>query len=106
MKRLALLALSVLVCSGVIALADDATKMGSAKNGDITCHGTITKIDKTAKMMTMKDAKGVESTCYWDDSTKVTGEAKEGAMATVKCEMKDGKMRAKELTVEAPKGKM
>ena len=110
MKRLATLALSALLCTGSVALADDAMKSGSMKKDEkmaaskmVTCKGTITKMDKDGKMMMMKDAKGKEETCYWDDSTKVTGEMKEGAMATVKCDMKDGKMMAKSVTVMSGK---
>ena len=113
MKRLALLALSALLCTGAVALADEAMKSGSMKKDEgmksadmTTCKGTITKMDKDGKMMMMKDAKGKESTCYWDDSTKVTGDMKVGAKATVKCDMKDGKMMAKEVTVMGEKKKM
>jgi hypothetical protein len=110
-KRIAGLALSALLCSSVVVLAQDSAKPDSMKKDSTmkmeTCKGTITKMDKDAKMMTMKDAKGKESTCYWNDSTKVTGEMKEGAMATVKCEMQGDKMMAKEVHVMGEKkGKM
>ena len=111
MKRIAGLALSALLCSGAIALAQDSMKHDSMKKDSgmkmETCKGTITKMDKDARMMTMKDAKGKESTCYWNDSTKVTGEMKEGAMATVKCEMQGDKMMAREVhMMSEKKGKM
>jgi hypothetical protein len=108
-KRLAILALSALLCTSALAFADEAVKQDSMKKEGMksdkmmACKGTITKMDKDAKMMTMKDAKGKESTCYWDDSTKVTGEMKEGEMATVKCDMKDGKMMAKEVKMMGAK---
>ncbi len=114
MKRVATLALSALLCSSVVALAQDSMKHDSMKKGDsmksgrmMTCRGTVTKMDQSARTMTMKDSKGKESTCYWDDSTKVTGEMKEGAMATVKCEMHGDKMMAKEVRMmPEKKGKM
>jgi hypothetical protein len=38
---------------------------------------------------------------YWDDSTKVTGEMKEGSMATVHYMMHDGKMMATSVSMKA-----
>ena len=66
--------------------------MKSAKM--MTAKGTVMKMDKDAKMMTMKSSKGKEMTMYWDDSTKVMGDMKEGSMATVHYMMHDGKMMA------------
>lgn len=109
MKRIATIVLSALLCTGAIALAQDSMKKDSGMKSSKmeTCKGTITKMDKGAKMMTMKEANGKDSTCYWDDSTKVTGEMKEGAMAAVHCEMKDGKMMARDIKVMGEKkGKM
>lgn len=114
MKRIAGLALSALLCSSVVVLAQDSMKHDSMKKDSsmssskmAACKGTITKMDKDAKMMTMKESNGKESTCYWNDSTKMTGEMKEGAKATVKCEMQGDKMMAKEIHVMGDKkGKM
>jgi hypothetical protein len=108
-KRLAILALSALLCTSALAFADEAMKQDSMKKEGMksdkmmTCKGTITKMDKAAKMMTMKDAKGKEETCYWDDSTKVMGDMEEGKKATVKCEMQGDKMMAKEVKMMGAK---
>jgi hypothetical protein len=95
-KRLAFLAFASLLCFGASVRADDAMKKddGMKSMHMMTCKGTITKMDKDGKMMVMKDAKGKETTCYWDANTKVTGDMKEGAMATVKCTMNGDKMMA------------
>lgn len=111
MKRLAALTIAAVLCTGLVAWAQDSMKSDDSMKKDsgmksskmMACRGTITKMDKDAKMMTMKDSKGKEETCYWDDSTKVKGEMKEGAMASVKCEMKDGKMMAKQVTMMGEK---
>ena len=101
MKRILSLAIALALCTGAALFADDAMKKDDAmKSGSMksekmmTARGTITKMDKDGKMMTMKNAKGKEMTMYWDDSTKVTGDMAEGAMATVHYQMHDGKMMA------------
>ena len=103
MKRFLTLFLSAMVCTGAVLFADemkkdDAMKSGSMKSDSMksgkmmTARGTIMKMDKDAKMMTMKSSKGKEMTMYWDDSTKVVGDMKEGSMTMVHYMMHDGKM--------------
>ena len=101
MKRVLMVFLAFLLCTGAALFADDAMKKDDAmKSGSMksektmTAHGTITRMDKDGKMMTMKDAHGKEMTMYWDDSTKVMGDMKEGEMATVHYAMHEGKMMA------------
>jgi len=101
MKRALILSLAFLLCTGAALLADDTMKKDDTMKSDsmksakmMTAKGTITKMDKDGKMMTMKNAKGKEMTMYWDDSTKVTGDMAEGSMATVHYMMHDGKMMA------------
>ena len=97
MKRFLTLFLSAMVCTGAVLFADEMKKDDSMKSGMksekmMTAQGTIMKMDKDAKMMTMKSSKGKEMTMYWDDSTKVEGDMKEGSMAKVHYMMHDGKM--------------
>ena len=99
MKKLFTLALSALLCTAAVVKAEDAMKKDDAKKSTMsakmmTAHGTVTKIDKDGKMMMMKDKDGKEMTMYWDDSTKVKGDMKEGDMATVKYMMHGDKMMA------------
>jgi hypothetical protein len=102
MKRALTLSLALLFCTGAVLLADDTMKKDDTmKSGSamqpakmMTAKGTITKMDKGGKTMTVKNAKGKEMTMYWDDSTKVTGDMKEGSMATVHYMMSGGKMMA------------
>jgi hypothetical protein len=99
-KKLFTLALSALLCTAAVVKAEDAMKKDDAKKGTMTsgkmmtAHGTVTKIDKDGKMMMMTDKAGKEMTMYWDDSTKVKGDMKEGDMATVKYMMSGDKMMA------------
>ena len=101
LKRFLTLVLSLTLCTGAVLFADesmkkdDSMKSGSMKSEKMmTANGKIMKMDKDAKMMTMKSAKGKEMTMYWDDSTKVEGDMMEGSMATVHYMMHDGKMMA------------
>jgi len=90
MKRFLAAALVIGFAISAVALAGDH-KMG----GDHAMSGTITKVDNAQKMMTVKDKAGKEWTIYWNDQTKVEGDApKEGAMVHFKAETKDGKMTA------------
>ena len=107
MKRVLMISLAFLLCTGAALFAEDAMKKDDAmKSGAMkpdkmmTARGTITKMDKDGKMMMMKDAKGKEMSMYWDDSTKVMGDMKEGEMATVRYAMHDGKMMAHTVTMK------
>lgn len=62
--------------------------------------GNLTKIDDKTSMYTVKDAKGKEHKIHFDDTTKKTGEIKEG----VDVEVDDAKGHAKSIkVVEAKK---
>jgi hypothetical protein len=102
-KRLAALALSALLCTSAVAFAQESMKKEEGATKVMACKGTITKLDKAGKMMTVKEANGKEMTCNWDDSTKVMGEMKEGAMVSAKCTMKGDKMMVTSVKVMEPK---
>jgi hypothetical protein len=107
MKRALTLSLALLLCTGAVLLADDTMKKDDTmKSGNamqpakmMTAKGTITKMDKDGKMMTVKNAKGKEMTMYWDDSTRMTGDVKEGSMATVHYMMSGGRMMAHQVVM-------
>jgi hypothetical protein len=102
MKRFLALAIVLGVALSSLALAGDS-KMA----GDKHMSGTITKVDGAQKMMTVKDKSGKEWTIYWNDATKVEGDApKEGAMISFKAENKDGKMWATWVKTGEAKHKM
>lgn len=89
MKRVLALAVAAVFCLSVAALAGDE-KMGEKKMG-----GTITKLDTSNKVMTVKDKDDKEWEINWDDSTQMAGgEAKEGEMVHFKAMEKDGKLWA------------
>jgi hypothetical protein len=90
-----ILALSVVaVLCAVVTLAGDDKPMGKMN------EGTITKIDMSGKMMTVKDSAGKETAVYWNDATKVSGdEMKEGSVVHWAGTEKDGKMWASKVHV-------
>ena len=88
MKKVWVLSVAAVLCLALVALADD--KMAGGK----TMEGTISKVDMAGKMMMVKGSDGKETAVYWNDSTKVEGEVKEGQLVHYKGETKDGKMTA------------
>jgi len=60
-----------------------------------TVKGNLVKIDDKTSMYTVKDAKGKEHKIHFDDTTKKTGEIKEGVNVVVD----DAKGHAKSITV-------
>lgn len=90
MKKILGLSVAAILCIAIVAIAGDDKKMGGKAN-----EGTITKLDKGAMMMVVKDSAGTETTVYWNDKTKTGGsEMKEGALVHWKGAEKDGKMWA------------
>jgi len=93
MKRVLALCVVLAVCLGSAVLAQDSEK--SEKMAGKMVTGTVTKVDSTAKMMTVRDNTGKETTVYWDDSTKVDGGSPtEGATVAFTAVEKDGKTLA------------
>ncbi len=94
-----ILALSVVaVLCAVVGLAGE--KMVEKKPMGKMNEGTITKMDMAGKMMMVKDATGKETSVYWNDATKVSGdEMKEGSMVQWAGMEKDGKMWATKVHV-------
>ena len=88
MRKVLAFSVAAIVCLAGAAHADD--KMAGGK----TMEGTISKVDMAGKMMMVKGADGKDSAVYWDATTKVEGDVKEGSKVHYKGEMKDGKMMA------------
>lgn len=84
MKRVLALA-AVFAFVAAIGLANAEHGKGNAT------EATITKLDSAGKSMVVKTADGKEMTIYWNESTKVKGELKEGETIHVRTSEKDGK---------------
>jgi hypothetical protein len=92
MRRILALSVAAVLSIAVVALAGDDKMSGDHHHKGM--GGTITKVDMAGKMMTVKGSDGKETAVYWNDSTKVEGEVKEGSVVHYKGETKDGKMWA------------
>jgi YD repeat-containing protein len=99
MKKAFAVSLALMLCLSAIALAAP----DGDKNMQGTVTGTITKVDTAAKTLTIKEASGNETTVYWDEATRVSGDLKEGSMAQVSCSEKDGRKLATSINVKAAK---
>jgi hypothetical protein len=100
MKRVlaSCLVLAVSLCLASPVLAQDTQKSDMSSGKSIT--GTITRVDNSAKMMTVRDDSGKEKTIYWDDSTSLSGTPSEGSSVTVSTTDKDGKTMATTIQVK------
>ncbi len=86
MRRISALSLAAALCLAAVSIA-----IGDQMDGK-PMEGKITKVDKAARTMTVKDAAGKESTLYWNEATKLEGgDLKEGATVHYKAVEKQGK---------------
>ena len=88
MKKVWALSLVAVLCGVAAAVAGD-DKMASKP-----MEGKIVKLDAAAKAMMVRDAAGKEAAIYWNDTTRVEGEMKEGQIVHYKATEKDGKLWA------------
>jgi Cu/Ag efflux protein CusF len=97
MKKSLTLAIVAMLAIALSASAHDP----KGKAGEKTATGTISKIDATAKTLTVSDSKGASWALEWSDSTKIMGgELKEGAGVSVGYSESDGKMWATWIRVQ------
>jgi hypothetical protein len=88
MKKVWALSSMAVLCLAVAAVA------GGDRMGGKTREARIVKVDAAARVMTVRDAAGAETSLYWNDATKVEGNVKEGETIHYKATEKDGKMWA------------
>jgi hypothetical protein len=99
MKKAFAVSLAVMLCLSAIALAADNDKSMQGA----TIQGTITKVSAADKALTVKDTQGNETTVFWDESTRISGDLKEGSTVSLTVADKDGKKLASSISVRAPK---
>jgi hypothetical protein len=98
-KKMLAVSLTLVLCLSAIALAADNDK----EMKGTSLQGTITKVDAADKALTVRDNSGTETTVFWDESTRINGNLKEGSMASLTLADKDGKKLATSISVRAPK---
>ena len=92
MRRVGVLSLAVLLCISALAAAEDL-------------EGTIRRVNREEKWMSVANASGQETRIYWNDATRVEGgDLKEGRSVSFKAIPKDGKLLATWVHVGAAPG--
>jgi hypothetical protein len=86
MRKVSLLSLAAALCLAAVSIA------AGDQMDDKPMEGKITKLDKAARTLTVKDAAGKESSLCWNDATKIEGgDLKEGATVHYKATERKGK---------------
>ena len=83
MKKVWVLALTavLVLAASAIALPQDASKSqdNPSASSSKSLRGTVSSVDNSAKSFVVKDASGTETTVFWNDSTRLSGELAPGA---------------------------
>lgn len=66
-------------------------------------RGTIASLDHQAKSFIIRDDSGKEVTVFWNDTTKLNGDLKEGATVSVEARDEGGRMTATSIQVSSKK---
>ncbi len=107
MKKVSVLALTavLVLATAAIALPQDTSK--SQDNPSATAsksmRGTISSVDNSAKSFVVKDSNGTETTVFWNDATRLSGELAPGAAVVIQTSMQDGKTVATAIQVSGAK---
>ena len=96
MKKAFAISLAVMLCLSAIALAADNDKSMSK-----SLQGTITRVDTASKTLVVRETSGTETTVYWDDTTRVVGDLKEGSSVQLTTSERDGKKFASSINAKA-----
>jgi hypothetical protein len=96
MKKAFVISLAVMLCLSAIALAADNDKSMSK-----SLQGTITRVDTASKTLVVRETSGTETTVYWDDTTRVVGDLKEGSSVQLTTTERDGKSFASSINAKA-----
>ena len=107
MKKVSVLALTavLVLAATAIALPQDASKPADNPSAaqSKSIRGTVSSVDNSAKSFVVKDANGTETTVFWNDSTRLSGELAPGAAVVLQTSMQDGKTVATAIQVSGAK---
>jgi Cu/Ag efflux protein CusF len=101
MKKVSAIAMALMLCLSVIALADQPNPSTSQAMGK-KMEGTITKVDAANKTLTIRENSGTEVTVFWDESTQQNGDLKEGASVRLEFADRDGRKVATSIDAKSP----
>jgi len=108
MKKVGFLALTAVLVLATAAVAipqsaQDKPADNPSASQSKAVRGTITSVDNAAKSFVVKDANGTETTVFWNDATRLSGELATGSMVVVQSAMQDGKTVATAIQVSGAK---
>ena len=104
MKSSRIIIISLVLLVAVTSAFAATTKAPAASHGK-SVHGSVAKLDESAKTFDV-DAGKKATNIQWNDATKVTGGSlKDGETVTVKYMVHDGKNVATSVMIAAPKKK-
>jgi hypothetical protein len=107
MKKVSILALAVALVLSTMAIAQEtkpSDKPSQQPSSSMTSlRGTISSVDNTGKSFVVKDANGKETTVYWNDATRLSGELAPGATVVLQTSTQDGKVMASSIQVSGAK---
>jgi hypothetical protein len=107
MKKVSLLALAAALVLSTVAIAQDtkpADKPSQQPSSSMSSlRGTISSVDNTGKSFVVKDSAGKETTVYWNDATRLSGDLATGSMVVIQSSTQDGKVMASSIQVSGAK---
>ena len=83
--------------------APEARQSSSQQMQATTLKGTVSSVDQSGKSFVIKDESGKETTVYWDSSTKMQGDLKQGSMVTIQTTDQGGKVMATSINISSAK---
>ena len=90
--------------SAVATVSAQSTQDSSKSQSSMkSLRGTVSSVDNTAKSFVVKDSSGKEVTVFWTDSTRMSGDLKEGSSVDIQTSDQGGRMVATSIDVQAAK---
>ena len=82
----------------------EARQSTSQQSPATTIKGSVVSVDQSGKSFVIKDdATGKETTVYWDASTKLSGDLKQGSMVSIQTTDQGGKVMATSIDAKGAK---
>jgi hypothetical protein len=84
--------------------APEARQSTSQSQAATSIRGTVVSVDQSGKSFVVKDeASGKETTVYWDSTTKMSGDLKQGSMVSIQTTDQGGKVMATSIDAKGAK---
>ena len=97
------LAFALSAATALAQSAQDPSKSQPSQTMSKSLIGTVSSVDQTAKSFVVKDSNGKEVTVFWNDSTRMSGDLKDGASVSLQTSEQGGRVVATSVNVQASK---